>query len=122
MITTVLFSSNIPKLASYTGYLVAIWLALFIAFEAPFSGMSINPARTVASALPSHIWTAFWIYFVGPIGGMVLGGWLFRRVYRSQNQGDCTSMKFHLSGKKHDCKTYEVLGPAELLKHYKALK
>jgi aquaporin Z len=51
---------------------------LYIAFEAPLSGMSINPARTVASALPSGIWTAAWIYFVAPIGGMFLAVELYR--------------------------------------------
>ena len=115
MIITVLFANNFPKIAPYTGYLVAIWLTVFIAFEAPYSGMSINPARTLASAAPGDVWRGLWLYFVGPIGGMILGGLLYRRWYRSKNDGDCTSMRFHLSGKKHSCKTYEVLGPAALL-------
>ncbi len=115
VITTVLFSSNHSKIAPYTGYFVAFWLTVFITFEAPYSGMSINPARTVASAAPGGIWTAIWLYFMGPISGMVLGGWLYRTWYRSRNNGDCTTMKCHLSGAKHDCKTYEVLGPKRLL-------
>lgn len=121
IILTVLFSSNFPKTAPWTGWMVAFWLTVFITFEAPFSGMSINPARTVASALPGHVYTGLWLYFTGPIAAMMLGGWLYRLWFRSQHDGDCTGMKFHLSGKKNGCKSYEVLGPAELLaKHKKA--
>lgn len=115
IIVTVLFSSNYKKIAPYTGWLVGFWLTVFITFEAPFSGMSINPARTVASALPGHVWTGWWLYFLGPVGAMLLGGWIYRRVYRLRNDGDCTGMKVHLSGNKNGCETYEVLGPRELL-------
>lgn len=49
-------------------------LFLFIAFEAPFSGMSLNPARSLGSAVWSGNWTAFWVYVVAPIGAMVVVG------------------------------------------------
>jgi len=71
MMLLILFVTNTPKLARWTGVLVGTLIALAITFEAPFSGMSINPARTVASALPSGVWTASWIYFIAPIGGML---------------------------------------------------
>jgi aquaporin Z len=45
---------------------------LYITFETPLSGMSINPARTFVSALPSGIWTSAWIYFAAPLAGMLL--------------------------------------------------
>jgi len=68
----VLWSSNIPQIARYTGLFAGMLVFLYITFEAPFSGMSINPARTVASAVPSGIWTASWLYFAAPILGMFL--------------------------------------------------
>jgi aquaporin Z len=34
--------------------------------------MSMNPARTFASALPAHHWTALWLYFTAPLLGMFL--------------------------------------------------
>ena len=34
--------------------------------------MSMNPARTVASALPAQVWTDAWIYFLAPPLGMLL--------------------------------------------------
>jgi aquaporin Z len=78
MMLMVLFMTNTPKLARFTGLFGGTLVFLYITFEAPLSGMSINPARTLASALPSGIWTAAWIYFVAPIGGMLLAVEIYR--------------------------------------------
>lgn len=112
---TVLITSNAPKWARYTGIFAGIWVFVFITVEAPYSGMSINPARTVASAIPAHIWTGWWLYFVGPVAGMTLAGHLYRKRFRARHNGDCTTMKCHLSGHQHNCTTYDVYGPVELL-------
>ena len=47
-------------------------MTVYITLEAPFSGMSMNPARTLATALPSGIGDGLWIYFVAPPLGMFL--------------------------------------------------
>lgn len=73
-----LFASNRARLMRYTGVLCGILIALFVTFEAPYSGMSMNPARTVASALPSGIWTAAWLYFIAPVAGMGLAALAYR--------------------------------------------
>ncbi len=70
MIVTV---SNMPALARYTGLFAGLLIACNVTFEAPLSGFGMNPARTFASALPSGIWTAIWIYFIAPPAGMLLG-------------------------------------------------
>jgi aquaporin Z len=108
MLTMVLALSNSRQLAPWTGYFVGCLVALYITVEAPFSGMSINPARTVSSALSAGQWSAIWIYFVGPISGMWLAGALFRRNYRRQH-GECKTMAMHLSGERNGCQTYDVL-------------
>jgi aquaporin Z len=46
-------------------------VATYIAVEAPLSGMSMNPARSFASALPAHLWTDFLVYFTAPLLGML---------------------------------------------------
>jgi catechol 2,3-dioxygenase-like lactoylglutathione lyase family enzyme len=46
-------------------------VAINILLTAPISGMSMNPARTLASAWPAHVWTSLWIYFVAPPLGML---------------------------------------------------
>jgi aquaporin Z len=45
---------------------------MYIAVEAPLSGMSMNPARTFASALPAQLWTDYWLYLIAPLSGMLL--------------------------------------------------
>ena len=68
---TVLFATNKPKLMNVTGILIGCLLVLYITFEAPFSGMSMNPARTVGSAVVANVWTGWWVYFLAPTIGML---------------------------------------------------
>ena len=78
MMLMVLAVTNTPRLARFTGLFAGALVFLYITFEAPLSGMSINPARTAASAFPSAIWTAGWIYFTAPILGMLLAVEIYR--------------------------------------------
>jgi MIP family channel proteins len=57
--------------------LVAIPLTLVAAHLAliPFSGSSLNTARSFGPALIGSEWTDFWVYIVGPLGGAIIG-WL----------------------------------------------
>ena len=71
MMTTVLSVNRFPRLAPYTGLFAAALVALYITFEAPLSGMSLNPARTLASALSARMWTSRWVYFTAPPLGML---------------------------------------------------
>lgn len=80
LMATVLVAVNTPRLAHYTGVFAGTLVALFVLVEAPYSGMSINPARTVASAVPARDWTALWVYFVGPLLGMLLAAEAYRRL------------------------------------------
>ena len=52
-------------------------VALYISFESPLSGMSMNPARTIASAAPGMLWQSLWIYLTAPVLGMLGGAQLF---------------------------------------------
>jgi len=82
LMTIVLNVSNSPRVARFTPLIAGLCVATFITFEAPLSGMSMNPARSLASALVGNSWTAIWIYFVAPPLGMLGAGALYRgRVY-----------------------------------------
>ena len=72
LITVVLAMTNAPRWNRYAGLAVGACVALFIAFEAPLSGMSMNPARTLGSAAGAGRFDHLWIYFVAPPLGMLL--------------------------------------------------
>jgi aquaporin Z len=52
----------------------------YITFEARLSGMSMNPARTLGSAIVAQVWTALWVYFTAPPLGMALAAELYSRL------------------------------------------
>jgi len=72
MMLTVLVAANDAQLASYTGWFAGALVALYIAFEAPLSGMSLNPARTFGSAVVARHWKALWVYLTAPVAGMLM--------------------------------------------------
>jgi len=71
LMTVVLAFSNAPRWNRFTPLAAGTCVALFIAFEAPLSGMSMNPARTFGSAAVAMRWDSLWIYFVAPPLGML---------------------------------------------------
>ena len=80
LMSTILVASNREQLARYTPYLVGLSYAAFITLEAPLSGMSMNPARSLAPALHVSYWHALWLYFTAPTLGMLVAAELFLRV------------------------------------------
>ncbi len=82
LMMTVLFLTNRARLAPYTAYFVGLMIAAFITFEAPLSGMSMNPARTFGSAFHADYWHALWIYFIAPSLGMLAAAEVFLKLRR----------------------------------------
>ena len=75
--TIVLTVSNHPGLNRLTGIVAGLMVAAYIAIEAPYSGTSMNPARTFGSALPSGIWHGFLIYLLVPPVAMLAAAQVF---------------------------------------------
>jgi len=94
LILVVLVISNHARLARFTGLCAGLCVALFITFEAPISGMSMNPARTLASAVIPGEWNSLWIYFVAPPMGMLLAAALYQGI--AQHVG-CAKLNHHNS-------------------------
>ena len=77
LMLTVLSLMAVARLAPYTGLIVGGLVALYITFESPFSGMSMNPARSLASAAPGMLWHHLWIYLTAPVLGMLAAAQVF---------------------------------------------
>jgi len=82
LMETILVLSNVPGRNRLTAAAAAALVALYITFEAPLSGMSMNPARSLASALPARFDDGLWIYFVAPPLGMLAAAELYVRATR----------------------------------------
>lgn len=91
LMMAVLVSSNSRRYTRLTPYVAAFLVALWITLEAPVSGMSMNPARTVGSAVGAQLWSGWWLYLTAPALGMVSAG----LVYRSHRTVFCAKLHHH---------------------------
>ena len=66
LMSVVLHASNHHKFERFTGIFAGLLVATYITLEAPFSGMSMNPARTLGSAVPAEVWDGLWVYLTAP--------------------------------------------------------
>ena len=81
--------------AASPGSSPALLVALYITFEAPLSGMSMNPARTLRlGARRRRRWTALWIYFAAPPLGMLLAAEVYVRA-RGCARVRCAKLHHH---------------------------
>ena len=62
--------------------LVAIHLA-----AVPFTGASVNPARSIGPALIGNDFTNLWIYIVAPILGGIIGALIYRAANHPADEG-----------------------------------
>jgi aquaporin Z len=90
----VLVTSNHKTLRTWTGLFAGALVATYIALEAPLSGMSMNPARSFASALPANVWSAFWVYLTAPLAGMLLAAECYLRT-QGAHRVFCAKLHHH---------------------------
>ena len=79
LMSVILHVSNNTRLHKLTGVCAGALVAAYITLEAPISGMSMNPARTFASAVPAQYWTSLWLYFTAPLIGMLAAAEVYLR-------------------------------------------
>jgi MIP family channel proteins len=74
-------------------------------FAGPISGASMNPARSLAPALVSGMWTAQWLYVVGPIVGAILGAFAYQCIrgeHIGKDAGQLLTPVGSQAGARHD--------------------
>jgi len=79
LMSTVLYASNHRLLARFTPALVAMLTVLYYVLSPSISGFSVNPARSLSSALFAWIWRGIWIYFSAPCLGMLTAATIYIR-------------------------------------------
>jgi aquaporin Z len=90
-VLVILNSTSIERHAGTA--LVAIPLTLVAAHLAlvPFSGSSLNTARSFGPALIGSEWTDFWVYIVGPVAGAIVGWLVYSVVVKKPEPEPTTS-------------------------------
>ena len=68
---------TVPQLA---GIVIPLSLVAVHLAGIPFSGASVNPARSFGPALIGGDFSGFWIYIVGPFAGAAVA-WVFSRMF-----------------------------------------
>jgi aquaporin Z len=81
MMTLVLNLTASKDLARYTPFFAGALVAVYVTLEAPLSGMSMNPARTLGSAFSAAAWSWIWVYFTAPPLGMLVAAEVFLRMH-----------------------------------------
>ncbi len=66
------------RIRAFTPALFPFLYAFMVFVEAPISGTSTNPARSLGPAVISGDWVVWWVYWIGPIIGALIGVALFR--------------------------------------------
>jgi aquaporin Z len=121
LMSVILRVSNHGRFARYTGLCAGLMVALFITVEAPLSGMSMNPARSLGSALFARDWTALWLYFLAPPAGMLAAAELYLR-QRGREAVFCAKLHHQNSKRCIFCEARRPVAAAETFSGVAALQ
>lgn len=66
------------------GLAVGSTICLIVIVFGPVSGASLNPARTLGSAIAGNQYKAIWIYMIAPPMGAILGAWSYDAIRISE--------------------------------------
>jgi aquaporin Z len=84
--TTILGVTDKKENGHATGIVIGLTLALVHLFGLPFTGTSVNPARSLAPAVlqGGSAFCNVWIFIVAPIAGAVLAGLFYKYVLKEK--------------------------------------
>ena len=66
------------KAPNHAAFAIPLTLVVIHLAIVPFTGSSVNPARSLASAIVGGDLTGIWIYIIGPILGGLIGWGVFK--------------------------------------------
>lgn len=68
---------TVDSLSIKFGFCIAVLCLVF----APYTGCSMNPARTFAPAVWNDYWNNHWVYWIGPFLGGIIAASIYRCLF-----------------------------------------
>jgi aquaporin Z len=78
LVLAILFMTSHRRTARWTPLMAWILIATLVWRGAPYTGTSLNPARSFSPAWLGHELSIYWVYVVGPLAGAALAAGLHR--------------------------------------------
>ncbi len=78
------------KAPAVAGVVISLTLVAIHLAGIPFSGASVNPARSFGPALIGGSFDGYWVYVVGPLGGAAVA-WVFWRMFGGSDEEGAVS-------------------------------
>jgi aquaporin Z len=78
MIMALFFFLAHRRTRAFTPALFPVLYGIMVLLEAPISGTSTNPARSLGPAVVSGDWRDWWVYWLGPLLGALMGAAVYR--------------------------------------------
>ena len=92
LVLLILFCVGHQRFASRTPYLAGALVAFLVFVEAPISGTSLNPARSLAPAVLTRLFDRQWIYLTAPILGAIIAVKLFGALFEAASRAGCAKL------------------------------
>lgn len=73
-------ATDTRAIGELAGMAVGATITMNAAISGPISGASMNPARTIGSAVAGNKYTSIWIYMVAPVLGAILGAMSYNMI------------------------------------------
>ncbi len=80
----VVFATAVDERGTFNkiaGFAIGLTVTMDILAGGPLTGAAMNPARTFGPALAAHHWTNHGVYWVGPLIGGVVAGFLYDSLF-----------------------------------------
>jgi aquaporin-4 len=89
-LVTVIYMVAVHKkaIAGTQGIAIGGMVFLLHLVGVPFTGASMNPARTFGPALISGFWEFHWVYWVGPIIGGIIAGLIMNYIFVKKEEAE----------------------------------
>jgi aquaporin Z len=88
------------SIRAFTPALFPVLYAVMVFLEAPVSGTSTNPARSLGPAVISGSWHGWWVYWIGPVLGAALGVAVYRLTWLRRVEIDVAKL-YHFEHDPH---------------------